>query len=359
MSRLKIGLILPGSIWYAPYVRIYTRIFDGQKIDYSIISWNREGDDESEGFQYNVPCAKGHSSAGWKAYKGYVRFIKKTIKEQQFDRIIVFGPQMTCLLSTFLLIHYRRRYMIDYRDLSIEQKAGFKQLFALMLYYSNANVISSPGFKRCLPKREYLISHNFDVNTVKTAISKDSQEIAYNTKNGIDVLTIGAIRDLSSNMEVVKALANKEGVKLRFVGKGGASETISEYCRREGIKNVSFTGFYQKQEEADYVEDATFMNIFYPRVITHDTAMSNRFYHSLIFKRPMIVTKDTTQGDYVEEERLGIAVENCEHLYEELRCFLESESFGDYAERCNALLRLFLKDQDTFEGAVRLFVTQL
>ena len=28
---------------------------------------------------------------------------------------------------------------------------------------SVANVISSPGFKRCLPKRDYLLSHNFDI----------------------------------------------------------------------------------------------------------------------------------------------------------------------------------------------------
>jgi len=358
MSRIKIGLILPGSIWYAPYVRIYTRILDEQNVNYSIISWNREGDDKPEGFQYNVPCPKGHGSAGWKAYKGYIRFIKKTVREQNFERIIVFGPQMTCMLSMYLLQNYRGRYMIDYRDLSIEQKPGFKQLFSLMLKYSCVNVISSPGFKRSLPKMEYLISHNFDVNAVNSAIAISTGESSFNTKNGIDVLTIGAIRDLSSNMEVVKALANKEGVMMRFVGKGGAADTISDYCKREGINNVSFTGFYQKQKEAGFVQDATFMNIFYPRVITHDTAMSNRFYNSLIYKRPMIVTRDTTQGDYVEKGRLGIAVENCDNLYDELDTFIQKENFISYSERCNGLLKMFLDDQNAFESAVIDFVTK-
>lgn len=352
---MKVALILPGSIWYAPYVRIYTRILNEIEVEYSIISWNREGDDKPEGFQYNVPCATGHGSAGWKAYNGYINFIKKTIREQEFERIIVFGPQMTCMLSTYLLFHFRNRYMIDYRDLSIEQKPGFRQLFAVMLKHSCANVVSSPGFKCCLPKRDYYLSHNFDVNAVKEAIDAPV-EGNFDISNGIEVLTIGAIRDLKSNMEVVKALANKDGVKMSFVGKGGAADKIADYCRTESVKNVSFVGFYQKYEEAGYVKNTTFMNIFYPRIITHDTAMSNRFYNSLIYKKPMIVTSNTTQGDYVEKNRLGIALSDCRNLNDALFCFIKTEDYNDYCTRCNNLLMEFLKDQEAFEAAIRTFV---
>lgn len=352
---MKVALILPGSIWYAPYVRIYTKILDESKIDYSIISWNREGDDKPEGFQYNVPCANGHGSAGWKAYRGYIRFIKKTIKEQYFEKLIVFGPQMTCLLSTYLLLHFRGRYMIDYRDLSIEQKPGLKQLFSVMLKFSRVNVISSPGFRRCLPKRDYYLSHNFDVDAVKAAINETIGESFVNDKP-IEVLTIGAIRDFSSNIEVVKALANKNNVRVNFVGKGETSDMIATYCKEEKIANVTFTGFYQKKEEAGYVKNATFMNIFYPRVITHDTALSNRFYNSLIYKKPMIVTSNTTQGDYVKKNRLGVALSDCSNLFKEISNFIKIEDYNEYCTRCNNLLNYFLKDQEEFETAVRAFV---
>ena len=352
---MKIALVLPGSIWFAPYVRIYTRILDEQNVDYSIISWNREGDDKPEGNQYNVPCAKGHGSAGWKAYIGYIKYIKKTIKEQGFEKIIVFGPQMACMLSSYLLLHFRGRYMIDYRDLSIEQKPGFKQLFALMLKYSRANVISSPGFKRCLPMRDYYLSHNFDVNAVKSALD-EKEEGSFVAGREIEVLTIGAIRDFSSNIEVVKALGNKEGITVSFVGKGGAADQIAKYCKQEGIRNVKFTGFYQKHEEAGYVKDATFMNIFYPRVITHDTALSNRFYNSLIYRKPMIVTKDTTQGDYAERYGLGLALETTEGLADKLKEFLKQD-YAAYCERCNSLLSDFINDYNEFYGAVKQFVS--
>lgn len=353
---MKVALVLPGSLWYAPYVRIYTRILDNEKIDYSIISWNREGDDKTEGFQYDVRCNNGHGSAGFAAYKGYIKFIKETIKEKEFNRIIVFGPQMTCLLSTYLLLHFRHRYMIDYRDLSIEQKPGFKQVFALMLKFSCANVISSPGFKRYLPKSKYYISHNFDEDAVREALENGCQDPSFRTQNGIDVLTIGAIRDFSSNIEVTKALANQDGFSLRFVGRGaGTVERIKEYCSEVNAANVSFVGAYNKPEEAGFVKECTFMNIFYPRFITHDTALSNRFYNSLIYRKPMLVTKGTIQGDYAEKNNIGVAVEDCQNLTDNLRAFLQLDYLA-YCQRCNGLLKEFLKDQEEFIEAVVSFV---
>lgn len=349
---------MPGSIWYAPYVRIYTRILDANDVKYAIISWNREGDDPPEGFQYNERCENKHGSAGFSAYRGYIKFIKKTIKEQDFNRIVVFGPQMTCLLSSFLLRKFRKRFMIDYRDLSIEQKIGFKQLFALMLKYSRINVISSPGFKRCLPKRDYYLSHNFNANTVRESLLNSSRESSFNTQNGVDVLTIGAIRDYSSNIEVEKALANQEGFSLRFVGRGQkAVEQLKSYCNEVNAKNVYFVDSYDKPEEAGYVKSTTFMNIFYPRIITHDTALSNRFYNSLIYRRPMIVTKDTCQGDYAEKYNIGLAINDCDNLTTDLKNFLKQD-FIAYSKRCDALLLEFLKDQEELEQAILNFATK-
>lgn len=353
---MKVALILPGSIWYAPYVRNYTRILDEQGIDYAIISWDREGNDKPEGFQYNIRCDAGHGPAGFSAYQGCIKFVKKTIKEQGFSHIIVFGPQMTCLLSLYLLRRFKGRYLIDYRDLSIEQKTGFKQLFSIMLKYSCANVISSPGFQRCLPKRKYFISHNFDERAVHNALNSTIEEKAFNIKDGIDVLTIGAIRDYSSNIEVTKVLANKDGFTLRFVGRGqGTVERLQAYCDEVVAKNVTFVGSYDKPEESGYVKSCTFMNIFYPRIITHDTALSNRFYNSLIYRKPMIVTKGTIQGDYAEKYNVGIAIKDCHNLTDDLNKFLKQD-YDEYCNRCNSLLNAFLEDQYEFVEAVKRFV---
>lgn len=352
---MKVALIVVGNIWYAPYVRIYTKLLDELKVDYSIISWNRDGRDKPEGFQYDEKLAVVNGSAGLSAYMRYVRFVKKTVKREGFDRLIVFGPQISCLLSLYLL-RWKKGYIIDYRDLSIEQKGGFRQLFRFLLGRSYANVISSPGFKKALPKDvKYYLSHNFDIVAVRKALESKGMSSVVKTDKKM-VLTIGGIRDYSSNVEVVKGLANNPEYVVSFVGRGPAAEPLEQFCKENGIENVTFKGYYEKEEEAGYVKAASFMNIFYPRKLSHDTALSNRFYNSLIFRKPMIVTKDTTQGDYAEKYGVGVALENTERLAEKLDAFIQQD-FVEYSQRCNALLGEFIHDYEEFESVIKQFIS--
>ena len=122
---------------------------------------------------------------------------------------------------------------------------------------------------------------HFDERVVRDALGSEEKEDQFVLEGGVDVLTIGAIRDYKANIEVLKALANKAGFKMRFIGKGDDATKLKEYSKQNNVNNVIFKGFYQKPEESSYVRSCTFMNIFYPRVITHDTALSNRFYNSL------------------------------------------------------------------------------
>lgn len=348
---MKIALILANNIWIAPYVRIYTRLFDSCGVDYSIISWNRDGNDQTEGFQYNKILEK-NGPAGLKEYRGFTSFVKKTIKREGFDHLVVFGGGTSCLLAD-LLFRFRHRFIIDYRDLSIDQKPGFRQLFSVISQWSYANIISSPGFKKCLPKRDYLISHNFDADTVKELIAKP-MEGSFKTDGDIEVLTIGGIRDYDSNIEVVDSLANHDRYHCFFVGKGIASQRIEDYCKDREYTHVSFHGYYDKKDEPGFIRAASFLNIFYPRKISHDTALSNRFYNSLLYKRPMIVTKGTTQGDYADNYQVGVAVENCDGLAERLGMFLKTD-FRQYSDRCNALLLQFLEEDKQFKEKVKAF----
>ena len=290
------------------------------------------------------------------SYIGFSSFVKKILRRNHYDRLIVFCPQIAIFISRFLAKHYKGRYIFDYRDLSIEQKWYFKYPFLRVLRNSYANAISSPGFKRCLPVGfDYLLSHNFSIDSVRQTLNSD--EPCLQPDNGINVLTIGGIRDYVSNIEVVKALSNKPGFTLQFVGKGDAAGMIQEYVQRHSIRNVEFEGYYPKEKESGYIRHASFLNIFYPRVITHDTALSNRFYNALIHHKPMIVTANTTQGDYVEQYQLGISIESCESLDSKLQTYLSSLNYKEFSQRCNQLLSIFLKDYEVFEEKVKLFVS--
>lgn len=355
---MKVGLILPGNIWFSPYVHIYTHVLEEKSIPYDIISWNRDGRDPIVGVQYQGNNELSGRFSKILPYFRYSNFIKKVVLAQKYDRLVVFGPQLAIFLSRFLKRYYKNKYIFDYRDLSIEQYKLLHIPFKRVLKYSVANFISSPGFKRCLPKGyKYYLSHNFNIEAVHSALNQTAQ--LNDSQKPICVLTIGGIRDYDANIEVVNALSNKDDFHLSFVGKGYAAPLIEQFANREGVQNIDFVGYYQKEEEASYIRNSTFLNIYYPKIISHETALSNRFYNALIYKKPMLVTSNSTQGDYVEKHQLGLAVNDCSKLDGKMRSWLQQTNQKAFAERCNALLREFVNDYQLFEEAIQRFVNDI
>lgn len=352
---MKVALIIPANIWFCPFLKIYTEYFDKLHVDYEVISWNRSNTVES-GIQYNSPSdSKARSRFSLLiSYARFASFVKKIIIKNRYDKLIVFTPQLGIFLHRFLKKKYNKRYIFDYRDLSIEQNRVFRKPFEKLLNNSYANFISSPGFLKCLPNNvDYNISHNFDISLVRECLSK--QEMPSCIAQKIDVLTIGGIRDFSSNAEIIAALCNVEDVSMRFIGKGPSAEKLKTYANNIGCKNILFEGYYPKEKEKEYIKDCTFMNIYYPHVVSHITALSNRFYNALIYKKPMIVSKGGIQGDFVEQYNLGIAIEDCEDINIKLHSFQKHFSPITFTNNCNELLRSFLSDYDKFESILNGF----
>lgn len=351
---MRVAIILPSVHWNCPYADIYARLFDKYGIQYDMISFNRKLDQEDTKHHFDYGLSNSSSSIKKLiALLKYCSFVSRILKKEQYDRLVVFSSQVGLGLLPTLLLHYKKRYIFDYRDLSIEQY--LKYPFRYLLKNSYINVVSSPGFIRVLPKEfVYYICHNVNVETaersVNTVISGDWPK---GTKH---ILTIGGIRDYEANKEVIDSIAGRSDYSLSFVGRGESSQQLANYCNSINASNVSFSGFYEKEQEKDFVLSADFINIFYPRKLSHDTAISNRFYNSLIYKKPMITTANTIQGDLAAEYRVGVALNNCNELVSELNSFIKSNDYSQYCVRCNTLLLKIIKEQHSFENRLLSFV---
>lgn len=350
---MRTCLILPGNLWFCPYVNTYVKILEDNNIKYDIISWNRDSSEPTGKFTFDlIEKSKSRVSKYFKFLK-YLKFIKNCLDNNNYDKVVIFGPQLGILLYSYLRKKYKKKFIFDYRDLSIEQLPFFKWIFKKLLSISDLNVISSIGFKKYLPQSDYVISHNFNFDSYVT--SRDTSTGIFQ-KDFINVVTIGSIRDYSANIEVVKALANRPFFNLYFIGKGDVSNLIKEYVEQHDINNVFFSGFYNKSEEAELIRNATFINIYYPKIKSHSSAMSNRFYNSLIFKRPMIVTSESIQGDYVENYSLGLSIGNCENLAEKIFEFKNKFDTDKFDASSDKLLLLFKSDFEYFSKAVNGFL---
>ena len=174
----------------------------------------------------------------------------------------------------------------------------------------------------------------------------------------ISVLTIGGIRDYEQNAAVMMALANNPSFRVAFVGRGeeNADVKLRELAEKNHVTNVHFQGYYEKTDEPRIIKESTFLNIFYPRKLSHDTALSNRFYNSLIFRKPMITTADTIQGDYAAKYGVGIAIKDTENLSGELEKYVYLFKPDEYERNRKLLLNSFMDDYNTFKNAILDFV---
>lgn len=356
---MKVALVIAANKWFCPYIKIYEKILIDENIEYDIISWNRDGQESNLGFQFDNILDSGASR--WKKFVcfiKYVKFVRQKISANNYDKLIIFGPKLSIFLNRFLLKKYRNRYIIDYRDLSIEQNHSyFYNTFKNVLKNASAVFVSSPGFIKYLPTGiNYDISHNFDIDTVRTLLKKN--EVPSFGQEFFDVLTIGGIRDYTENAELLTALGNHIDFKISFVGKGVASGKLEMLSNKLNINNVSFVGYYEKEDESKYIQKSSILNIYYPKVKTHSSALSNRFYNALIYKKPMIVTKNSIQGDYVEKYKLGIAITDCTNLSDKIKLYFAKTDANDFCEKCNSLLMQFDKDYELFHAKVIKFIRE-
>ncbi len=353
---MKVALIVPNNVWFCPYITIYTELLQRLNIEYNIISWNRDGHENND-IQYEY-CIKSRNRVSLTiAYWKFARFVRKKLQTICYDKVIVFTPQSAIFLSRYLKRRYPQKYVFDFRDLSIEQKKLFKRPFKRVLRYSYINVISSTGFLKYLPTGfKYILSHNFNINDAKNAV--ESREKVIVKRKPIEVLTIGGIRDYESNAEVINELVNRDDIVVKFVGKGPSASDLMELSTNLLAKNIYFEGYYPKEKEKEYILDSTFLNIYYPRKPSHDSALSNRFYNSLIYKRPMITTKDTTQGNYTSKYNIGIAINNCDNLAQELMRYLDKFDPISYEKSCNSLLKQFIDDYHIWEDSIYSFISK-
>ncbi|MBR5455965.1 MAG: hypothetical protein IKU76_03315 [Bacteroidaceae bacterium] len=353
---MKVAIIILGNQWVCPYVNTYKSVFDRLGCSYDVILWDRDGSDST--------AAMGYSSAGanlcnpfvkaWH-YLRYSRFIKKMVLENGYDRLVVSGPHLAILLACLLRKRFKGRYIIDYRDISVEQKPLLKSVYSKVVADSFCNVISSPGFKACLPAgHEYLISHNFSVDAAIEAL--ENNPVQKSVAVPLDILTIGYIRNFSSNVKLIESLGGSGDYRLRFAGRGDAAAALHDFAASKNYTNVEFSGFYKKEDEAAIVAKCDFINIFFPSDMEHSAIMSNRFYLALIHKKPVIVTAGSVQEVLVRKYGLGIVTADCRDIDVQIKDYFSTFDYAQFCNRCNELLAVFVEEHKALERAMAAFV---
>lgn len=351
MATLIILASLPDN---TPYLQYYIDILEKNNLEYNIIGWNRRGQEYNKNkkfFVYNVPTNDYYPF--WRKileiYK-YYKYIIKHLSHNTYDNIIICTISISLYMQRYLSKHYKKRYIFDIRDYSPIMKFGLgRRIVKKLLLDSALNCISSYGFKKWLPSNiEYVISHNIR----KCLLDNNISYRPINHKNIISILTIGSIRDEYSNSIIISALGNDHQFNLNFVGYGNAIHYLKNYVISKQLTNINFLGPYKKEDESKFVADADLINIYLPNNILSNSLLSNRFYLSLLYKKPMIVNDGCIQADLASKYNLGIVIKRDEDIKTTIINYINNFDINKYLSGNKIFCNIIKKEIEYFENKV-------
>ena len=324
-----------------------------KNIDVEVILLNRDKRVLNEEFPYKIhSCdiiAKETASCVRKIYDyfRYSRFVRRILKQSDYSQIVVFTIANAVFLSYYLLSYYKKKYIFDIRDYSPLVKYTVP-IIRRLLNNSALNCFSSPGFRSWLPACDYVICHN--------ARRKFLDEDIVNARDidveNVKVLTIGQLRNFITNKMLMDHLGNKSRITIQFSGMGIAYDLLKKYEVKKMYNNVKFTGYYPKKEEFSIVDGCDFMNIILPDDTLSRYLISNRFYLSLLRRKPMIVSSGGIQAEYVKEYDLGIIISSEDDIYSKIMIYARSFDPIQFQKNCDRFLEMVRSDMQIFSRSV-------
>lgn len=311
---MKVALLCPSNLLYMPYVDNYRSILDTYNIKYDIINWDRFG--IKENIKYSYRDSKIGHKRGILDYLKYRNYLLKNVRNNNYDKIIVFGVPIAFFIKKFLYREFAGKYIIDIRDHhSILKYYNMRKI----IDNSSFTVLSSPGFKEWLPpNRKYIVNHNTRIIRLD-----DFKKPVLFESDKINISNIGSIRDYQENIDLINSLRNNNMFAMYYHGDGAVSQDILRYIDENKIANVYFTGRYEREEEEELYDSSDLINILiYSDGINNKTLLPNRLYNSLIYGKPILAFSGSFLADTIEKYDLGLVINTFKNIDEKICDYL-------------------------------------
>lgn len=355
------GIVFLLDLEYAPFVNRYRDILENINEKYEIITWNRMKETNSDSvISFNKKSQLGDNII--KKAIGFIQyswFLNKTLREKQYDKLIVLTTLTGFLAYKSLMGRYKGKYIFDIRDYTYEKNIIFKSIESKIIRNSRFTVISSRGFLAFLPKSEkYIVCHNFLPEETKRANTYIGDGKYFSMPDGKIVISfIGAVRHLQLDKRMIDIFGNDDRFILYFHGYGVAYEELKAYVDNKAYKNVILTGKYDRKEKDKLMLGVSLINGYYEETkIANTTAVSNKYYDSMIYKVPFWGNPKCFVGHISEQNGIGV----CEYLdadikekiVERLRDF----NYSEFIENCEKTLSEIIAEDQDFTNTVESFI---
>jgi glycosyltransferase involved in cell wall biosynthesis len=357
---MKVLIVDTVSYNRAPYLQYYIDACEEKKVDYDLFLWNRDrtGGLQKDGNIYTMNSICPFGGSKFKKIIPMLRYrnaLLKVIKKNQYTHLVLINTLAPVMISSYVLKYYDQKYILDIRDYTYEKIKKYKAIETQLIDHSYFTTVSSRGFLQFVtPSDKIVINHNI------SNLDKIEDDVTLDKNKKITIGFVGSVRYPEVNQKLITAVQNDPRYILEYVGPEVDGCNLEGFCKEHGIKNVIFKGKFSNGQKPEIYKHIDMINSLYGDFsLEVTTAVPNRYYDALIFKKPIIASKGTYLGELVEENSVGIVVDiKKDNLQKRIENYLDSFNVKGFSYNCNKSLEKCINEQHRFEKNVLRFITE-
>jgi len=358
---MKVALIGFNDLQYLPYISKYITILDSLTIPYDIICWDREDTNSDNSFNsekfYRFKMDTPPELSEIRKLPGiiaYSRYIRKLLKENKYDKLIMLATQSAVIIADVLLRKYKKRYIFDVRDYWHESFRPLARIEEQIVLNAGLNVLSSRGFQSWLPKADWVVSHNVHINDLLEWINSIHEPPRIFLKEKIIINFIGQLRYEDEIKRIIDRMGGYSCYIVNYYGSSALKSDISTYAKKKFATNIYFHGRYSHADRFNLYKESDFVLSNYDtKLIGERTALNNKLYEAVLSLRPIIVSKGTFLEELVIKYGLGFAIDTkIDDIHQHIQDYIKAFNARLFLNSCEQFIKDTLKDDMDFKANI-------
>ena len=352
----RICILTTRNIFDAPCLTKYQSLL---KEPFDIVYWDRCGIKEECGaanyFRYDglLPADAGKVKK-LRSYLGFIRFANRVLKAHDYDRLIVFPTQMGWLIQGKLCRKYKGNYILGIEDYAGENNPLISHMTKKIVANAALCSITSAAYKKFLPQRDYVISHN--IQPISEELIQEYRSRKRSLEQPIVLSFIGSVRFIEQQKKLISLFKNDKRFQLKFIGRG--SEQLTEFCSQEAINNVTLIGRFERAQLPEfYMETDMAINVYGNHDPYLDYALSNKLYSAAIMGMPILVSPDTYMAEISEQYGFGCCVDLVDSSTpDKVFKFYQSIDWSALFSDCDVFMASVEEDEKKYIDAIQCYM---
>lgn len=351
---MRAAVLLYQNMRHAPFLKFYENLFQkAEDIEYDVIYLDRHPELNEPNDEHHIPISwvgKDDHNVISKVLTSiaYPFKARKVLKSKNYDFVFALTTMPGVFLANYLIRNYTDKYLIDIRDYTKEHIRGYYNTEKRVVQNAAINVISSPDYTEFLPEAEYHVCHNLNIPDVETGM----EEFKKSPSDKIVIAYVGNIQYVDYCLRLIKLVEMDDRFEFHFYGPEGGSLEVTSHVNNLNNPRISMKGRFKPEEKKTIFSQSDLIFNCYGNdndIVKY--AISNKYYDAAYYRRPLIVSPNTTMSRLAGEFAFPIDLKKAEGL-DELYCWYKKVNANLFEQYCSSVVRSAKEDNSRLENLI-------